>query len=341
MGTGYNRDSRTSRRLITEDSILFSLLKRQTKTKGLVGVSFSPEGIAISRVQREEGKTPLLDACAFTPLDEGSNTAVKLEQLVADNELSNSHCNCVMAPESHNLLLIEAPDVQPAELKAAVRWRIKDLIDFHIDDAVIDVFEIPEQDAAPGRARLMYAVAARASRIHRDVDNLEKSSLQLQVVDIPELALRNITSLLDDDVRGVALLYLDQDGGIITLTRQGSLYLSRNIDVGLRNMIPGAGDEELHPQTVQALDKIVLEVQRSLDYYESHFAQPPITSLVIAPMEQEIPGVLPYLSANLGMAASMLDVNNILEVAEPVPGTMQSRCLLAIGAALRHESKVL
>ena len=304
-------------------------------------MSFNPEGIAACRVRREDNKTPLLDVCAFSALDEASNVSVKLEQMVNDNSLQGAHCNCVMALDSHNLLLIEAPDVQPAELKAAVRWRIKDLIDFHIDDAVIDVFEIPEQDTSPGRARLMYAVAARASRVSRDIDNLESSSLELDIVDIPELALRNITSLLEDDIRGVAFLYFNRDGGIITLTRQGSLYLSRNIDVGLGMMVPGSGDEELHPQTQQALDRVVLEVQRSLDYYESHFAQPPITSLVIAPMEQEIPGLLPYLAANLGMATSMLDINNVVDISEPMTSSMQSHCLLAIGAALRHEKKVL
>ncbi len=46
------------------------------------------------------------------------------------------------------------------ELRAAVRWRIKDLIDFHIDDAVIDVFEMPAH-ARGGPNRMMYAVKAR------------------------------------------------------------------------------------------------------------------------------------------------------------------------------------
>lgn len=264
----------------------------------------------------------------------------KLTQLVKEQKLEEALCNCVMPPESHTLLLIEAPDVQAEELKAAVRWRIKDLIDFHIDDAVIDVFEIPEQNAAPGRARLMYAVAARASKIQENVENIEKTSLNLEAVDIPELAIRNVTALLDDDIRGVAFLYLSTNSGLITLTRQGALYLSRNIDVGTEQMISESGTDELHPETQRALDKVVLEVQRSLDYYESHFSQPPITSLVIAPMEKEVAGVLPYLSANLGIAVSMLDLNSVLDIKEPISDELQSKCLLAIGAALRHEQKV-
>jgi MSHA biogenesis protein MshI len=308
----------------------------------LTGISLNAEGIAIAHVLREEGRTPQLDACRYLPLEPGADVAMVLEGLVSELGLEDGRSVIVMQPDSHSLLLIEAPDVQPAELKAAVRWRIKDLIDFHIDDAVIDVFEIPEQGAAPGKARLMYAVAARASTIHSQVDTLEKTSLKLDIIDIPELAIRNIAALLDEDVRGTAFLYFGQQNGVITLTRQGSLYLSRNIDIGLQKMVAAGGNEgELHPQTQQALERIVLEVQRSLDYYESHFSQPPITSLVLAPFEQEVPGVIPYLSANLGMAVSVLDMNMLFETNDIIDSVTQARCLTAIGAALRLEQKVL
>lgn len=285
---------------------------------------------------------PRLEACRYLPLEPGADSSVVLEGMISELGLEHGRSVIVMQSNSHSLLLIEAPDVQPAELKAAVRWRIKDLIDFHIDDAVIDVFEIPEQGAAPGKARLMYAVAAKASAIHGQVEVLDKTSLKLEIIDIPELAIRNIASLLDEDVRGTAFLYFDQRGGVITLTRQGSLYLSRNIDVGLQQIVAtGSNEGELHPQTQQALDRIVLEVQRSLDYYESHFSQPPITSLVLAPFEQEVTGVIPYLSANLGMAVSVLDINMLFETKDTIDPVTQARCLTAIGAALRLEQKVL
>ena len=308
----------------------------------MTGVSLSAEGIAIARVLREEGRAPELLSCRYLPLEPNADAAVVLEAVVNELDLDQGHSVIVMQPDSHSLLLIEAPDVQPAELKAAVRWRIKDLIDFHIDDAVIDVFEIPEQGAAPGKARLMYAVAAKASTIHRQVEILDKTSLQLDIIDIPELAIRNIVALLDEDIRGTVFLYFNQSGGVITLTRQGSLYMSRDIDIGLSQMVAaGSNDGELHPQTQQALERIVLEIQRSMDYYESHFSQPPITSLVLAPFEQEVPGMIPYLSANLGMAVSVLDLNGLFDESETIDTVTQARCLTAVGAALRHEQKVL
>ena len=95
----------------------------------------------------------------------------------------------VLDPDSYRLLLVEAPDVPADELRAAVRWRVKDLIDFHVDDAVIDVFEMPqharggrrrrrlgEREVRAGRAREAGQVAAVVERaVHAEVGVAEAS----------------------------------------------------------------------------------------------------------------------------------------------------------------------
>lgn len=68
----------------------------------------------------------------------------------------------VLDPSGYRLPLVEAPDGPPAELRAAVRWRVKSLIDFHIDDAVIDLFEIPSH-ARGGPTRIQRVRCQRRS----------------------------------------------------------------------------------------------------------------------------------------------------------------------------------
>ena len=89
------------------------------------------------------------------------------------------------------------------------------------------------------------------------------------------------------------------------------------------------------PDKQRTLDAIVLEVQRSLDYYESHFAKLAITSLVIAPLPYEIPGMIKYLASALGLQVRLLDMNAILDVTTPLSEKQQSDCFFAIAAALR------
>ena len=141
----------------------------------------------------------------------------------------------MLEPAGYRLLLVEAPDVPADELRAAVRWRVKDLIDFHIDDAVIDVFEMPPH-ARGGPRKMMYAVTAKAEIVKREIDRIEAAGLELAVVDIPELSLRNIATLLESDQRGAALLYLSERRSTLLLVRQGVLYLARYIETGVATL---------------------------------------------------------------------------------------------------------
>ena len=100
-------------------------------------------------------------------------------------------------------------------------------------------------------------------------------------------------------------------------------------------------ESALAPGLQHLLDNIVLEVQRSLDYYESHFSLPSVSGLVIAPMEKRIPGMMAYIASQLGVPVRMLDLNTLLDCPEYLSDELQARCLYAVGAALRQEAKVL
>ncbi len=273
--------------------------------------------------------------------DQGKFTRNVVERL----DVGDTLCTTVLQPDDYQLLLVEAPDVEPTELRAAVRWRIKDLISFHIDDAVIDVFEIPGQNR-PGQPRMMYTVAARASVIQRRVEWLEHSGLQLDVIDIPEMALRNIAALLPEDVDGVATLCLTEEFGLIVLTRQHTLYLTRRLDIGTRALAEAAaetgGEVRDGSRLENLLGNIVLEMQRSLDYYESHYTQAPIGTVMLAPTAEPLPYVSGYLSQNLGARVGDID---LAQLVDDINGTLdratQAECLLAIGAALRVEGYAL
>jgi MSHA biogenesis protein MshI len=282
---------------------------------------------AIARVDRERGK-PALRFLEFIANHDEIRAA---RRALEHRKLGRSRCTTVLDSDAYQLLLVEAPDVRPDELRAAVRWRIKDLIPFHVDDAVIDVFEIPSQTSRE-QGRMMYAVAARASAVRERVDLLEGQRIALEVIDIPEMCLRNVAALAAEDARGVALLTLAEKHGWITLTRQGVLYLARRLDFGHRQL--AAGDDML-------LDQLVLEVQRSLDYYESHFTHGPIGDLLVAPLPTPLPGLVSHLARGLAIRVAPLDLAAALDGATALDAELVWRGLVAIGAALRHEEVAL
>ncbi len=257
----------------------------------------------------------------------------QLQRLAAQHQLKQGRCTTLMDESEYTLVLTEAPDVRPEELKTALRWRVKDLIDFHINDATLDVFELPGMEMG-GRAREMYAVAARNEAIRRRVDQLHNAGINLEVIDIPEMAQRNLAALLPEDAQGVALLSFANRGGLLTISRQGDLYLSRNLDVGLDHLAQG-GD------LTGYFDRVVLEIQRSLDYFESHFRQSPIQHLVLTPAGAHLPGLLEHLRSNLSVGVAAMNLAELVEIGAAAPSDLEGPCLFTLGAALRREEKVL
>jgi MSHA biogenesis protein MshI len=299
---------------------------------GLTAIGLQSDGVCVVRVTHERGQRPRVVAWERRALEKGVAEEKLLQRLSADYQLKRARCTTLLDESEYSLLLTEAPDVKPEELRTALRWRVKDLIDFHINDATLDAFELPGSEG--NKAREMYAVAARNEAIRRRVDALQDAGVNLEIIDIPEMAQRNLAALLPEDAQGVALLSFGNRGGLLTISRQGDLYLSRGLDVGLDHLRQGS-------DSTGYLDRVVLEIQRSLDYFESHFRQSPVQHLVLTPVAAHLPGLPEHLRANLSVAVSVMNLAELVEMGTAVPADLEGPCLFTLGAALRREEKVL
>src|SRR5436190_21230859 len=120
-------------------------------------------------VVREPGRVPRVTACEFAEWKNDDEKDRVLKRVAGDHNLKRMRCTTVLGADEYSLLLTEAPDVPADELRSAVRWRIKEMIDFHVVDATIDVFDVATTNT-PGKTRSIYVVAARNAAIHRRVD---------------------------------------------------------------------------------------------------------------------------------------------------------------------------
>ena len=138
---------------------MFTLFrKKQPDT--VTGIFSGNNGIAIASI-RHQGKTDTsLQSCSFEILPAGDDGLQA--QILEGRGLDRQQCSTLLDIGDYQLLVVDAPEVPPQELRAAVRWQIQDLIDFHIDDAVLDVFDAPPGGPA-GTRKQMYVVIARAA----------------------------------------------------------------------------------------------------------------------------------------------------------------------------------
>ena len=324
------------------------------------GLSIDDSRVAIASVKRRKDGTLRLAASLF---DEGANNAGRDLQLAArmgSNDPRQSGVTAVLPDSSYQILLLEVPNVPEDEVSDAARWQVKDLLDFPVDETVVELFRLPRQSTADGKP-IGYAVAARRRSIQEHIELFKSAGLSLDVIDIPELCQRNVATLLPQDEHGVAFLHFTQNRGSLTITRQGVLYLVRRIEKG-HGAINAAATGEFAVADLEATSEldilrspdeeevygnnfsrselvrtIVREIQRSLDFYDSHYDCPPVSELVLSP-GSNIGGLARTLNDQLGLAVSSLNLNKLFEIQTELSSHEQSACLLAISAALRTES---
>ncbi|HYD96055.1 MAG TPA: agglutinin biogenesis protein MshI [Noviherbaspirillum sp.] len=262
-----------------------------------------------------------------------------LEKLAKELHTQRYRCTSLLGAGEYQLLSVDAPAVPQDELKTAIRWRLKDMLDFHVDDATIDVVDVPVEKNAPARNHSMYAVAARNQLIEQRQGMFVDAKIPLKAIDIPEMAQRNLSALLEPEGRGVAMLSFDDDGGLLTVTFSGELYLARRLDVTLAQLSQEDGEQRhaIH-------DRITLELQRSLDHFDRQYHFIPLAKLVLGPFHMRAAGLQEYLASNLYVPVEKMDLESVLDlskVSELRSADAQQRYFLTLGAALRHEEKML
>jgi MSHA biogenesis protein MshI len=312
-------------------SLLQRVLPRSARrSAGHAGVVLGEDSFALVVVRRDGGK-PSIDHCRVHSAHGAMGAKLRsvLDKLGAGRAAT---CGVVDA-DDYQVVQVEAPDVLPSEMRAAVRWRLRDAISFKVDDAAVDVFEIPESGRR-AQTRMLFAVAARATAVERLTSTLQPAAKGFYAIDIPELCLRNISSLLPQDAKGVAMLALNENYAQLVTTRQGVLYLTRRIDIA-RRFEPHAQERGESDLDAGALS---LELQRSLDYYESHYDQTPIGDLVIAPGGERAQRVAAALRDETSLRVSVLDVREFCNVYKSGELVTDWPSLMALGAALRTES---
>ena len=314
------------------------LFSKTTKTAGWLSINIEGDGIYMAHVTPVPAAQSQVGLIAFYPADK-SQVQPTMEKIAKELHADRYECTNLLNPGEYQLLSVDTPNVPQDELKTAIRWRLKDMLDFHIDDATIDVLDIPGDKNAPERKGAMYAVAAHSPFIRQRQTLFEQLKIPLSVIDIPEMAQRNISALLEPQDRGLALLSFDNAGGLLTVTFAGELYLSRRFDVTLEQLRQTDID-----QKNACYDRVTLELQRSFDHFERQFRFIAVAKLMLAPLGEGSAGLQEYLAANLYMPVETLNLDAVLDISK-VPeleqASQQQRYFMALGAALRQEVKVL
>ena len=305
-------------------------LRTTRRVSGWMAVLPRSGRIDLAHVLHERDALPRL--CRMESFEAGQNVADALKALSASRKLKGYAVTTLLRDGEYQLAQLEAPAVPEAERAEALRWRLKDLVDFPVDGASVAVIDIPVERAS-GRQAMVYAVAAAQPAIAAVMSGFSEGKVALDAIDIPELAQRNVAALFEQENRGLAFLSLDDHGGLLTITYRGELYAVRRIEVSATQLVDADPDRR-----TSLLERIMLELQRTLDNFDRQYSFISVAELLVTacPAVAELQS---YLSENLYVPVKQADLSQVLDLSA-VPELranpeLQARYLPAIGAALR------
>lgn len=309
---------------------MFQLFNRKKASPGITGVALTDSELSVAHVTRNGSVE--LHVCESARVDTIADATRLLSSYVHKHGLVDTRCNFVLSPDDYNLLLIEAPAVESHEVASAAKWKIKDMIDRPLDQVVITVFHVPK-DAYRNQREMIYVVVADRKKIEQVIELVAQAGLRLESIDIPELVLKNLTDLCYAGTpTGFATLDLRFNGSVMNLSRSEALYMTRHLNTHVGEQILDSHDWN------NVRDRLALEIQRSLDYYESQMGQAQISRILLMPRKNDSEKLAQQLNDVMGVRVEVVNLQSKVHADFALPLSLQHDCMLAIGGALRMEN---
>ncbi len=312
-------------------SAMFRALRLQPRTSGgtQLGLWVAPQRFALAHLQLHEAAPRLLDAAHdnFTNL---ADFSARLHSLVHARGWHGQDCRAVLSSQLYRLHQADAPQVPENERNAALGFALRDVLDYPASEAALDAFPLPAVAARGGQERVFVAVSHRP-RLQPFAHEIFNAGLKLLSIDIPELSCRDLLQRLPDRPQSAAVLRPTSRGATLYVYHGDDLVVSRTLS-GLNDLEQIFASDLRNQQ-----EQLLLEVQRTLDYYESQIGRRPVARLYLPPLPPSLQALPELLTSNLGVPVAVLDLSRLLAAPDTMGANECADIWLAASAGLRTE----
>ncbi|MES2091301.1 MAG: hypothetical protein V4532_15170, partial [Pseudomonadota bacterium] len=248
------------------------------------------------------------------------------------NGLNRSKSNLLLPPADYQILQIDAPAVDAAELKSATRWQVKDFIDFPVDDAAVDCMPVPTKPGDNAAPKLL-TVVSRKAVVGTWMKHWHAEKLTLNCIDIPEMALRNL-AVMAAGAEAAVFLHLGWETTNLLIVWQESLCTFRQLNIGAAQLVDLDDFER-----AELIGRIALELQRTTDAFGRQFFAANLNCIYVSSVMDPV-GIATSLNGQMDFAIEPFVLSDWVTIEEELREEdldLRLDYTLAIGAALRGE----
>ena len=275
----------------------------------------------------------------------------------------------MLRPQQYQWMQIDAPAVPPEELRAAARYQVREMLLTHVDDVTLDVMRVgDEQQKGKGH---LFVVAATNAVLRSVLELGQTMHWAVSVIDVQETAQRNLQSALvaregAPERANAALVLVDAQEAVLTICAHEELFYTRRFElpeglltaawgeggqavagpaegfIPVAEYVPGQGGAASAPAGGDGSDKaaqrLLVEVQRSLDVWDRSWSSLPLAGLRVYAGARSVE-LARWLSSQLGQAVLPLEPGTLFSGFTGGATGGQAQCLPLLGILLRSESR--
>lgn len=236
---------------------------------------------------------------------------VELGKYVSTHGLTHRPCVAVIANAHYQCHLIEKPNVAANEMRAAIQWRLSDLMESNVDNLAFDYFEV-----ASAKDAYLYVVTIEKNKLEQIISVMTGAKLKPVRIEIAECALAQLYCEAHTKVTlPKVIIHQVHDKIHCQIIKGTDVLFVRQVEM------PATDDVN------QLCHELALIIQRSLDYCTSNLMDLSNALILLEPNEV-FESTKSKLQDILGLQVESLYKLSVVQLAEP------SYALLAASGAL-------
>ncbi len=272
---------------------LFSRLAfwRKQADEQALGVYIDSESVTVYSPSQEQGQ----EQVATFPV-EGANWSNCFAAI--QKQFGSAKLQLCLSANFYQIMLADRPNVPEPEMNQALLWSVKDLVTQPVSDIHLDYFESPLESVVK-----VNVVVVERSMMSALVLAASQYGFEVIGISIEELVMANLFP--DDSQAKLIISHQANQELMLTVVRQNQLYMQRRV----------RGFSQINTATAEELgfgsaDNLSLEIQRSMDFFESQLRQAPVASIELM-LEGEVEALASLVTVNFGQAVNIIQCESI------------------------------
>jgi type IV pilus assembly protein PilM len=342
--------------------------------KDIYGIDMGSKSIKIVRLNRKSKSDPwTLQRWAWLPFSGAGETSViektpEAIQLIKDflgKEKGGTRSVAIsVSGNSVVVRYVKLPKTSKEHLTKMLALEAEPYIPFAIPevDLGFDILGEVTEDGQPKMDTVLVAVKKEVLAQHLDI--IRSCGLQPVVVDIDAFCLQRVAPMPPpsgaESNEAVMVLNIGASVTTMSILEQGVCRVARDVfiagnavDKALQknpNFSPEEADKvkqsvslstlegsEASKTIIAVLKDLILEIQRSLDFYLSQRAERQVQKIFLSGGCARLRGLNTFLSSELRLPVELLDPFAGIEGGENVPPELKPHMAIAVGLAMRRE----